>query len=114
VLHDVVDGHAGVGHPARGVDVEVDVLLGIPGLEEEHLGDDQVGHLVVDLLAQEDDPLTQQLRVDVEGPVARLPSSMTVGTRICCGGAVGRACGGAVDMGLSSVAVGMAPRLSQI
>ena len=70
VLHDVVDRHAGVGHAPGRVDVELDVLLGVLGLEEEHLGDDQVGHLVVDLLAQEDDALAQQLRVDVEGPVA--------------------------------------------
>ncbi len=70
VLHDVVDGHAGVGHAAGGVDVEVDVPLVVLRLEEQHLGDDQVRHLVVDLLAQEHDPLAQQLRVDVEGAVA--------------------------------------------
>ena len=73
VLHHVVDRHARVGQASRRVDVEVDVPLGVLGLEEEHLRDDQVGHLVVDLLAEEDDPLAQQLRVDVEGPVAPVP-----------------------------------------
>ena len=74
VLHHVVDGHAGVGDAARGVDVEGDVLLVVLGLEEQHLRNDQVGHLVVDLLAQEDDALPEQLRVDVEGAVA--PASL--------------------------------------
>ena len=40
------------------------------GFEEQDLRDDQVGHLVVDLLAQEDDPFPEQLGVDVEGPIA--------------------------------------------
>ena len=42
VLHGVVDGHAGRDHAARRVDVEVDVLVGVVGLEEEQLGDDDV------------------------------------------------------------------------
>jgi len=70
VLHHVVDGHAGVGHAPGRVDVEVDVPLVVLRLEEQHLRDDQVRHLVVDLLPQEDDPLAQERGVDVEGPVA--------------------------------------------
>ena len=41
-------------------------------LEVQHLGDDQVRDLVVDLLTEEDDALAQQHRVDVEGPLAAL------------------------------------------
>ena len=52
--------------PARRVDVERDVLLGILALEVQQLGHDEVGDLVVDRRAEEDDPLVQQPRVDVE------------------------------------------------
>ena len=41
-------------------------LSGILGLEEEHLRDDHVRDLVVDLAAEEDDALAQQAGVDVE------------------------------------------------
>ena len=34
------------------------------------LSDDEVGDVVVDLLAEEDDPLAQKARVDVEGALA--------------------------------------------
>ena len=44
-LHGVVDGEAGGDRAARAVDVEQDVLVGILGLEEQHLGDGQVGHV---------------------------------------------------------------------
>jgi hypothetical protein len=36
----------------------------------QQLGDDQVGDFLVDLSAEEDDPLVQQARVDVEGALA--------------------------------------------
>ena len=90
VLHHVVDGHAGVGDAARGVDVEGDVLLVVLGLEEQHLRNDQVGNLVVDLLAQEDDALpgAAASRCRRRGS-PRLPSSMTVGTRTWAGFGVG-------------------------
>ena len=39
---------------------------------------------------EEHDPLPQQLAVDVEGAVAPLPSSMTVGTKTCRRGSSGR------------------------
>ena len=45
-------------------------LLGVLGLEVQELGDDEVGDLVVDLLAEEDDALAQEQRVDVEGALA--------------------------------------------
>jgi hypothetical protein len=56
-----------VQRAARRVHVHVDVLLGVFGLEVEQLRHHQVGHVVVDGLADEHDPLAQQPRVDVEG-----------------------------------------------
>jgi hypothetical protein len=47
----------------------------------QQLGHDDVGDLVVDGRAEEDDALLQQARVDVEGPLATVVCSMTVGTR---------------------------------
>ena len=66
VLHRVVDRHTGIGRSAGRVHVEVDVAVGILGLEEEQLGGDQVGDPVLDLLAEEDDAIAQQPGVDVE------------------------------------------------
>ena len=66
----VVDGHAAGHHAAGRVDVEVDVLLGILHLQEQELGDDQVGHLVVDRRADEDDPVLEQAGIDVHRPLA--------------------------------------------
>ena len=65
-LHRVVDREAGVDRAARRVDVDRDVLVRVLGLEVEHLRDDQVGDLVVDGVAEEDDALVEQARVDVE------------------------------------------------
>src|SRR3546814_8535602 len=64
-LHGVVDRHAGGDDAAGRVDVQADVLLGVLGLEEQHLRDDDVGDVVVDAADQEDHPLLQQARIDV-------------------------------------------------
>ena len=55
---------------ARRVDVQADVALRVFSLEEQQLGDDQVGHVIFDLVAQEDDPVLEQAAVDVVGPLA--------------------------------------------
>ena len=55
--------------PARRIDVQVDVGLGVFRLEEEQLGHDGVGHLVVDLRAEKDDAVFQQATVDVHRPL---------------------------------------------
>ena len=68
-LHGVVDGHAGGDASARRIDVHVDVGLGIFRLQEEQLGDDGVGHFVVDLRAEKDDAVFQQAAVDVHRPL---------------------------------------------
>ena len=70
VLHRVVDGEPGVDDAAGRVDVQADVLLRVLGLEEQELGDDEVGDVVLDRVAEEDDPLAQQARVDVVGALA--------------------------------------------
>jgi hypothetical protein len=66
ILHRVVDREAGGDHSARRVDVHEDVLLRVLGLEEEQLGGDERGHMVLDRAGDEDDPLAKQARVDVE------------------------------------------------
>ena len=69
-LHRVVDGEER-GHVAAGaVDVEVDRPVRVLPLEEQQLGDDQVGHAVVERGAEEHDPVAQQPRPDVVGPLA--------------------------------------------
>src|SRR3954469_25293388 len=65
-LHRVVDREARVHRPARRVDVDRDVLLRVLGLEVQQLGHDEVRDLVVDRGAEEDDPLVEQARIDVE------------------------------------------------
>ena len=47
-LHRVEDRHARRDRAARRVDVEVDVLVRVFGLEEQHLRDDEVGGRLVD------------------------------------------------------------------
>jgi len=51
--------------PSRRVDVDVDVLALVLHLQEEHLGDDEVGDVVVDRRADEDDPVLEEARPDV-------------------------------------------------
>ena len=69
-LHRVVDRHAGVDRAAGRVDVEVDVLVGVVGLQVDELGDDQVGRFLVDLSAEKHDAVVEQSRVDVERALA--------------------------------------------
>src|SRR5450759_1635038 len=55
---------------ARAVDVKSDLLFRILRLEVEQLRHHEVGDLVVDRGADEDDALLEEPRVDVEGPLA--------------------------------------------
>src|SRR5439155_24321591 len=90
-LHGVVDGHAG-GHRATGrVDVEVDVALGVLGGQQQHLRGQLVGDDVVDLAAEEDDPLAQQALVDGVTEVHHPPGAAH--HRRACRVRVGRAHG---------------------
>ena len=68
--HRVVDGEQAV-HVATGtVDVDGDVGVGVLALQVQQLGDDQVGDVVVDGRAEEDDAIDEQPRVDVERSLA--------------------------------------------
>src|SRR4029079_11684967 len=64
-LHRVVDGAQRSDVAARAVDVQVDVLVRVLGLQVDQLGADQAGDRVVDRRLQEDDVLLQQARVEV-------------------------------------------------
>ena len=68
-LHRVVDRHAGGDAAAGAVDVQVDVGLGVLVGQDQHLGDDQVGHVVVDGRAQDDDAVLEQAGVDIHRPL---------------------------------------------
>src|SRR5580692_8988087 len=64
-LHGVVDRHHRGHRPAWRVDVHGDLAVRVDGLKGEQLGHDIVGGRVVDLDAQEDDPLLEELVVRV-------------------------------------------------
>ena len=64
-MHRVIDGQTRGDTTAGGVDVEVDVLLGIGHLEEEELSHDDVGHHVIDGSSQENDPVDQEAAVQI-------------------------------------------------
>src|SRR5688572_25153794 len=70
VLHRVVDGQTGSNGATGRVDVDGDVFFGVLRFEEEELGDDQVGNVIVDRLAEEDDVVLQEARVNVVGSLA--------------------------------------------
>src|SRR5690606_34527483 len=52
-LHRVIDRQAGRDAATGAVDVEVDIGFGVVRLQEEHLGDQGIGDVVVDLLPEE-------------------------------------------------------------
>ena len=60
ILHGVVNGHAGSDGAAGAIDVELDVLVGVLGLQIQQLGHNERGGGVVDLLRQHNDPVVQQ------------------------------------------------------
>ena len=69
-LHRVIDRQAGSDAAAGGIDVEVDVLLGVGHLQKEQLRDNRVGHHIIDGRAQEHDPVHQQARINIIGALA--------------------------------------------
>ena len=64
-LHGVVDGKSRRDRTAGAVDVKLDVLLGVLGLQEQQLRHDQIGDVVVDRGAEQDDPVLEQPAVDI-------------------------------------------------
>ena len=69
-VHGVQNRQAGVNLAAGRIDVERDILLGILALKMQQLGNDQVGADGVDLLAQEDDAVVEQARIDIVAALA--------------------------------------------
>ena len=69
-VHRVKDGKTRGHRAARRVDVQGDVLVRIGALEVQQLRHHRVGHVVVDLLAQEDNAIVEQAGVDVVAALA--------------------------------------------
>ena len=116
-LHRVVDREAGIDRAARRVDVDRDVLVGILGLEVQELSHDEIGDLVVDGRAEEDDALVQQARVDVERPLAaRRLLDHHRNQWAHCTPQVGRLAPAGVQMGVcfSPERIGFLPRRPQL
>ncbi len=70
VLHGVIDGHARRDRPARRVDIELNVFLGVFLRQEQHLGNHQIGDVVVNRHADENNVIAKQPGVDVVGAFA--------------------------------------------
>ena len=65
-----MDREARGHHASRRVDVHENILLRVLGLEEEKLGGDEAGHMILDRTRDEDDPLAQQPRINIEAALA--------------------------------------------
>ena len=63
-LHRVVDRQPRRHRATGRVDVNVDILFRVFHLQEEQLRDHQIGHVIIDL-ADENDPILEQARVNV-------------------------------------------------
>jgi len=48
ILHRVIDRQAGGDHTPWRIDIEMNVFVWIFGLQKKHLGDDDIGHVIVD------------------------------------------------------------------
>ena len=69
-LHRVVNRQTGRNRTAGRVDVEMDVLVRILGLEEQQLRNHEVRHVILDRTDDEYDPLLEQPGVDIVRPLA--------------------------------------------
>ena len=69
-LHRVVDGSHRRVRAAGRVDVDLDIAVRIHRLKAQQLGHDVVGRCIIDLDAEEDDALLEELRVGVVDPLA--------------------------------------------
>ena len=63
-LHRIVDRQASSHRAARRIDVNADVFLAVLHLEEKQLRDDQIGDVIVDRGAEENDPVLEQAGVN--------------------------------------------------
>ena len=64
-LHRIIDAHSRRDRTARRVDVQRNILLRIFGFQKQHLGRDQVRHIIVNGRTDKDDIVFQQARIDV-------------------------------------------------
>src|SRR5665213_843036 len=69
-LHGVEDGEAGSDGASGRIDTELDVFFRVLAGEEKQLRDDQIGDVVVDRRAEEDNVVAEQTAVDVVGAFA--------------------------------------------
>ena len=69
VLHGVIDGQSRIDYPTWAVYIQVDIFIRILGFQEQKLGNDQVGHMVIDGASQEDDAILEEPGVNVKGPL---------------------------------------------
>ncbi len=71
-LHGVVDRQPCADVAARRVDVQHDVFFWIFRIKEQHLRDDDVGYVIVDGRAEENDPVFEQPRENVPAAFAAM------------------------------------------
>jgi len=57
IAHGVVDRQSGRERAARAVDADSDLLVGVLTVEKEQLGNDEIRDIVIDLAANDDDPV---------------------------------------------------------
>lgn len=77
-----MDGEHGAGVAPFAVGVELDVAVGVDRLEVDQLRDERVGDAGIDGGAEVDDPLGEQVRVDVHDPLAARVLGDDVGDRV--------------------------------
>ena len=65
-LHGVINRHPGGDHPARRVNVQVNVFFRVFRFQKQHLRHDQVCHVVFDLAGQKNDAFLKQTGVDIK------------------------------------------------
>jgi hypothetical protein len=78
VLHGVVDRQASGDRSTWGVDVQVDGLAAVFGIEIQHLGNEAVRNPVIHIRAEEQNPLNAKTGVDVD-PALHLAAGEAVG-----------------------------------
>mmetsp|Transcript_23991 Transcript_23991/g.45269 ORF Transcript_23991/g.45269 Transcript_23991/m.45269 type:complete len:228 (-) Transcript_23991:130-813(-) len=65
-LHCIIDCHASRNRSSGRVDVHRDIRVGICVCQVEHLRDQDLSHLILDLSTQDDDAVFQQLRHHIQ------------------------------------------------
>src|SRR5690554_2657245 len=82
VPHGVVDREHRARVAALAVDVQLDVTVGVVRLEVQQLGDEGVRNPGVDSCSEVDNPLRQQVRVDIRHPITARMLREDTGDRV--------------------------------